>query len=72
MFGKDLAEMEEIKSEGEVEKEEDSKDSEKSRGNYPPKIKYNQKCEKHNLIIHSYLKTSKELLCTKCIYEKNL
>lgn len=37
-----------------------------------PKIKYNEKCPKHNLIVHSFVKTTKELLCTKCIYEKNL
>lgn len=37
-----------------------------------PKIKYNQKCPKHNLIVHSFVKTSRDLLCTKCIYEKNL
>lgn len=38
----------------------------------PPRIQYNQKCQSHDMIIHSYVKDSKELLCTKCIYEKNL
>lgn len=38
----------------------------------PPRIQYNQKCQSHDMIIHSYVKDSKELLCTKCIYERNL
>ena len=41
--------------------------------NGPPQLQYNQKCEKHSLLIHSYVKgDNRELLCTKCIYEKNL
>jgi hypothetical protein len=39
----------------------------------PPLLSYKQKCLKHQLLIHSYLRIdSKDLLCTKCIYERNL
>eukprot|EP00347_Sterkiella_histriomuscorum_P005030 403358170 len=38
----------------------------------PPKIQYNQKCQSHDMLIHSFIRDSKELLCTKCIYEQNL
>ena len=39
----------------------------------PPSLSYNQQCPKHGLLIHSYLRTdNQELLCTRCIYERNL
>ena len=38
----------------------------------PPSISFGQRCEKHDWIIHSFVRESQELLCTKCIYERNL
>ena len=65
MLGRDIAEMEEEKSEEEIEKDEDEEEGKESENlkNQLPKIKYNQKCPKHNLIQHSFLKRTKELLC---------
>jgi hypothetical protein len=38
-----------------------------------PEIKEGQKCPRHSLLVHSYLREdSRDLLCTKCIYERNL
>ena len=69
--------MEEFKSEDEdSEVDRNKKNSisskEEAKDHNPPAILYNQKCVKHNLIIHSYVKLTKELLCTRCIYERNL
>ena len=63
MLGRDFAEMEETKSEEEIENEEEGKDNTDSQKNQIPKVKYNQKCPKHNLILHSYIKANRELLC---------
>lgn len=62
MLGRDFAEMEEEKNEEEMSKDEEGKEGEHS-GSDTPKVKYNQKCPKHNFILHSYLKSTKELLC---------
>lgn len=70
----ELEQLEECKSQAEdsMMSSEVSQFQEEMNEEQPPRIRYNQKCDKHNLIIHSYVKTSKELLCTKCIYDKNL
>ena len=64
--------MEEAKSEEEIENEEEGKENTEALKNQTPKIKYNQKCPKHNKILHSYVKASKELLCNQCIFERKI
>ena len=65
--------MEEQKSDGgSIDSEEYQEDEDGFKKLTPPKILYNQKCPTHNLVIHSFVKATRELLCTKCIYEKNL
>lgn len=40
--------------------------------NSSPNVAYNQKCEKHDKLIHSYVAKTNQLLCTACIYEEEL
>lgn len=60
------------KGDGDQNTGEENKDDEEEKEQPPPPIRYNEKCKKHNLIIHSYHKKTRALLCTKCIYENNL
>jgi hypothetical protein len=63
-----IDDMEETKS------EDNSSSSDNGSPQKKPKIKikHGQTCEKHGLIVHSFVKSTHDLLCTKCIYEKNL
>jgi len=63
---------EELDSEGRKKGSGSRKREKEAKLLRPPRITYGQKCEKHDLIIHSYIRSTQELLCTKCIYERNL
>ena len=55
------------------ERQSEEEDTFEMRRLQAPSLSHNQKCLNHQLLIHSYLKSnSSDLLCTKCIYERNL